>query len=222
VTRTLSRRLVAEAAGTALIVATIVGSGLMAEGLKADPALQLLCNALATAAMLGIAIAVLGPVSGAHFNPAVSLAIAVRRELAWRDLPAYWVAQLAGGIAGTWLAHLMFEEPVLQVSDRVRGGAGAWISEGLATFGLLAVIVLAQKRTSLPLLVASYIGAAYWFTASTSFANPAVTIARSLTDSFSGIRPEDVPAFVAAQFAGALLAVVAVGWVMKDRAQEAS
>lgn len=166
-----------------MLVATVVGSGLMAERLTGDIALQLLCNALATAAMLGVLISLLQPISGAHFNPVVCVVMALRRAMAWREAAAYAAAQLLGGIAGTWLAHAMFNEPVLQMATTVRWGAGQWLAEGVASFGLVAVILMGRRAT-MPVLVAAYIGAAYWFTASTSFANPAVTIARMLTDSF--------------------------------------
>lgn len=210
----LSRRLAAEAAGTCVLVATVVGSGLMAEQLTEDAALQLLCNALATAAMLGVLISLLMPISGAHFNPVVSLVMGLRRAIGWRDVLAYAAAQTAGGIGGTWLAHLMFGEPLLQVADTVRWGTGLWAAEAVAAFGLVAVIMLGAKRT-MPVLVAAYIGAAYWFTASTSFANPAVTIARMLSDSFSGIRPGDGAAFILAQIAGGLAAAAAVRWLIR-------
>jgi glycerol uptake facilitator-like aquaporin len=208
----LSRRLAAEAAGTCLLVATVVGSGLMAERLTADVALQLLCNALATAAMLGVLISLLQPISGAHFNPVVSLVMGLRGALGWRHVPAYAAAQVGGGIAGTWLVHLMFGEPVLQVAGTVRWGAGLWIAEAVAAFGLVAVILLGARRAT-PVLVAAYVGAAYWFTSSTSFANPAVTIARMLSDSFSGIRPGDGAAFIVAQIVGGLLAMAAARWL---------
>jgi len=216
----LSRRLAAEAAGTGLLVATVVGSGLMAERLTGDVALQLLCNALATAAMLGVLICLLQPISGAHFNPVVSVVMALRRAMGWRDAGAYGAAQVLGGIAGTWLAHAMFNEPVLQIASTVRWGAGQWLAEGVASFGLVAVILLG-RRSATPVLVAAYIGAAYWFTASTSFANPAVTIARMFTDSFAGIRPGDGAAFIAAQLVGGLLAMAAVAW-LSPQAQRAN
>jgi glycerol uptake facilitator-like aquaporin len=212
VTAKLPRRLAAEAAGTAFLVIAVVGSGIMAERLTADAALALLCNAVATGAALAVLIAVLGPVSGAHLNPAVTLVAALRRALPPRDAAFYVLAQVAGGIVGTLLAHAMFELPLVALSQQARTGGGQWLAEGLATFGLVAVILIGggSRRDALPWLVGLYITGAYWFTASTSFANPAVTLARTLTDTFSGIRPLDAPGFIAAQSAGALLAVVAV------------
>lgn len=206
------RRWGAEALGSFLLFGCVVGSGIMAERLSGgNVAVALLANTLATAAMLFVLITMLGPVSGAHFNPAVSLAAAVRRELGARDLGAYVAAQLVGGIAGVWAAHLMFELPVLQVSRHVRSGPAQWLSEGIATFGLVLVILgtVRHRPAWVAPAVALYIAAAYWFTASTSFANPAITVARSLTDSFAGIAPPGVPGFIAAQIAGALLAVAA-------------
>ena len=206
------RRWGAEALGSFLLFGCVVGSGIMAERLSGgNVAVALLANTLATAAMLFVLITMLGPVSGAHFNPAVSLAAAVRRELGARDLGAYVAAQLVGGIAGVWAAHLMFDLPVLQVSRHVRSGPAQWLSEGIATFGLVLVILgtVRHRPAWVAPAVALYIAAAYWFTASTSFANPAITVARSLTDSFAGIAPPGVPGFIAAQIAGALLAVAA-------------
>ena len=206
------RRWGAEALGSFLLFGCVVGSGIMAERLSGgNVAVALLANTLATAAMLFVLITMLGPVSGAHFNPAVSLAAAVRRELGARDLGAYVAAQLAGGIGGVWAAHLMFELPVLQVSRHVRSGPAQWLSEAIATFGLVLVILgtVRHRPAWVAPAVALYIAAAYWFTASTSFANPAITVARSLTDSFAGIAPPGVPGFIAAQIAGALLAVAA-------------
>lgn len=215
---TLSRRLAAEALGTCLLVATVVGSGIMAERLTDDGAVALLANTLPTGAVLAVLIAILGPVSGAHFNPVVSLVMALRRELNAPIAALYAIVQVAGGIAGTLLAHAMFELPLLQASQQVRSGNGQWLSEAVAAFGLVLVILAAlrSRPVSVPALVGLYIGAAYWFTASTSFANPAVAIARALTDTFSGIRPLDVPAFIAAQVAGALLAAGLVGWLMPN------
>ena len=211
----LPRRLVAEALGTGLLVATVVGSGIMAERLTQDVALALLGNTLATGAILFVLITVLGPISGAHFNPAVSLVMALRRELPRAWLLPYVVVQVAGGIIGTALAHLMFEAPLVMLSSRLRSGGAQWLSEGVATFGLVLVILLAlrHRAAAIPALVGLYITAAYWFTASTSFANPAVTIARALTESFSGIRPLDVPAFILAQMVGAGLAAALAGWL---------
>jgi len=211
----LSRRLAAEALGTGLLVATVVGSGIMAERLTDDVAVALLANTLPTVAILVVLISLFGPISGAHFNPAVSLVFALRRELSSRELAAYIVVQVIGGIAGAWLVHLMFEAPVLQLSTHIRTGPAQWLSEGVATFGLVLTILigLRQRPDAVPVLVGLYIGAAYWFTASTSFANPAVTIARALSDSFSGIRPLDAPGFIVMQILGALLAAAIAGWL---------
>lgn len=215
----LARPVIAEALGTLLLVSTVVGSGIMAARLTADMALALLGNTVATGAILVVLIGVLGPVSGAHFNPAVSLVMAIRRDLGWMPALAYMAAQVAGGLAGTVLAHLMFDLPMLQASASVRTGAGQWLAEAVATFGLVAVILggLRARPTAMPALVGLYIAAAYWFTASTSFANPAVTLARMLSDSFAGIRPTDVPAFILAQLAGALLALALAGWLFKPQ-----
>lgn len=212
----LPRRLVAEALGTGLLVCTVVGSGIMADRLTGDVALALLGNTIPTGAILVVLITVFGPISGAHFNPAVSLAFAVRRELPLRELAQYVCAQVAGGIAGALLAHAMFELPILQASATVRTGPAQWLAEVVATFGLVAVILggIRFREAAVPWLVGLYITAAYWFTASTSFANPAVAIARGFTDTFSGIRPADVPGFVLAQCAGALLAVALMGWLL--------
>ncbi|MDG4876927.1 aquaporin family protein [Mesorhizobium sp. WSM4935] len=218
----LSRRFVAEALGTGLLVATVVGSGIMAETLTHDTALALLGNTLATGAMLVVLITVLGPISGAHFNPAVSLVFWLNGSLPARDFPAYLLAQLAGGIAGTMAAHLMFALPMLEVATKLRAGPAQWFSEVAATFGLVAVILagLRFERRAVPWLVGLYITAAYWFTASTSFANPAVAVARSLTNTFSGIRPVDLPAFIAAQLLGALIALALMGWLLKPETVE--
>jgi glycerol uptake facilitator-like aquaporin len=214
----LRRRLVAEALGTVLLVATVVGSGIMAENLTRDVALALLGNTLATGAMLVVLISMLGPVSGAHFNPVVTLIFALRRELPPRDALLYVVVQIAGGIAGTMIAHAMFELPLLQASLKIRSGHAQWLAEAVATFGLIAIIVAGQRfaRASLPMLVGLYITAAYWFTASTSFANPAVAMARSLSNTFSGIRMQDVPGFVAAECGGALIALALMGWLLRE------
>ncbi|TFU03871.1 aquaporin family protein [Polymorphobacter arshaanensis] len=207
----MARRLVAEALGSALLFATVVGSGIMALQLAGgNVAVALLANTLATGAMLFVLITVFGPVSGAHFNPAVSLVMALRGDLGRADALAYALVQLGGGIIGVCVAHAMFEAPIWQLSSHVRTGGGQWLAEGVATFGLVLTILGTVRHRSawVPATVALYISAAYWFTASTSFANPAITVARSLSDSFAGIRPVDVPGFVAAQFAGALLAAV--------------
>ncbi len=214
----LTRRAVAEALGTAFLLAAVVGSGIMAERLSGGNAAQaLLCNTLATGAILTVLILVFGPLSGAHFNPAVSIAFALRRELSWIDAAAYVAMQIVGGLVGVWVAHLMFELPVWQVSLNMRSGAGQWLAEFVATFGLLLTILgcLARTPAAIPYAVGLYITSAYWFTASTSFANPAVTIARSLTDTFAGIAPVNAPAFIAAQLFGMLYAVLLVRWLWR-------
>ena len=213
----LPRRVAAEALGTALLVATVVGSGIMAETLTKDVALALLGNTVATGAMLVVLITILGPISGAHFNPAVSLVFTLKGELAAGDAALYMVAQVAGGIAGTIAAHLMYAMPIFMASGHVRTGNAQWFAEWVATFGLVFTILAGIRfaQAAVPLLVGLYITAAYWFTASTSFANPAVAIARSLTNTFSGIRPIDLPGFIAAQIAGALCALALVGWLLR-------
>ncbi|MER8964602.1 aquaporin family protein [Mesorhizobium sp. M0902] len=212
----LPRRLVAEALGTALLVATVVGSGIMADKLTDDVALTLLGNTLPTGAILVMLIAIFGPISGAHFNPAVTLVFALRREIETNAALAYVAAQIAGGIAGTFLAHAMFEFPILQVSATVRTGSGQWIAELVAAFGLVFTILagLRSRPDSIPWLVGLYITAAYWFTASTSFANPAVAIARAFSNTFAGIRPADLPGFIGAELLGALLAMALAGWLL--------
>ena len=205
----LPRRVFAEALGSLLLFACVIGSGVMAERLAGgDVAVALLGNTLATAAMLLVLVSILGPVSGAHMNPAVTLVAVVRRELRAADGLAYLAAQLFGGLAGVLLAHAMFEMPLWELGVKVRSGAGQWLSEGVATFALVLAILggVRHKPGWVPVIVAAVITAGYWFTASTSFANPAITLARALTDSFSGIRPIDAPAFIAAQFASAILA----------------
>ncbi len=217
----LSKRIAAEALGSALLLATVVGSGIMAERLSAgNIGVALLANAIATGCALYGLIMMFGPVSGAHFNSVVSVVMTLRRELAWRDLPFFLVAQVVGGLAGVGLAHAMFDLPLLQHGVKVRSSPGLWIAEAVATFGLLLTILAlkSQARTIVASAVALYITAAYWFTASTSFTNPAVTIARSFTDSFSGIRLADAPAFMAAQIIGALLALALSNWLFSDRA----
>ena len=215
----LPRRLAAEALGTALLVATVVGSGIMAETLTKDVALALLGNTLPTGAMLVVLITILGPVSGAHFNPAVSLVFALKRELTPREALLYILAQVAGGIAGTMIAHAMFALPLIDVSLKMRTGGAQWFAEGVAAFGLVATILggVRFNRAAVPWLVGLYITAAYWFTASTSFANPAVAIARSMTNTFSGIRPADLPGFIMAETGGALVALVVMGWLLGGR-----
>ncbi|WP_423065544.1 aquaporin [Devosia sp. CN2-171] len=214
---TLSRRVAAEGLGTALLVATVVGSGIMADRLTNDTAMALMGNTIPTGAILFVLITILGPISGAHFNPAVTAVFALRKELDWSSAAGYVVAQVLGGIIGAVAAHLMFELPALQLATHARTGASQWLSEAIAAFGLVAVILggLRAKAQAIPALVGLYITAAYWFTASTSFANPAVTIARSLTDTFSGIRPVDALAFILAQLVGALLALALAGWLFK-------
>lgn len=216
----LRRRLAAEALGTAALVATVVGSGIMAQTLTQDVALALLGNTIATGAMLVVLITTLGPISGAYFNPAVSLVFALRRDLPGREAALYTVAQLGGGIAGTAAAHLMFALPVFAASQHVRTGGAQWFSEWVATFGLVAVILAGIRfaQAAVPWLVGLYITAAYWFTASTSFANPAVAVARALTDTFSGIRPLDLPGFIVAQLAGAVCALGLMTWLLRHPA----
>ncbi len=207
-TKPLSHRLLAEGLGSALLAATVVGSGIMAERLSSgNMAVALLANTGATVAVLATLIALLGPLSGAHLNPAVSLIEALRRRLTWGDAGLYTVVQIAGCCFGALLAHVMFELPLWQASAHVRTGPAQWLAEGVATFGLLLVVLGHRRSEDAPWMVACWIGAAYWFTASTSFAYPAITIARSLTNTFSGIRPVDMPAFILAQLLGALVAL---------------
>ncbi|MBL9064559.1 MIP/aquaporin family protein [Tabrizicola sp.] len=210
------RALVAEALGTALLVATVIGSGVMADRLSGGSvALALLANTLATGAILVVLITTLGPLSGAHFNPVVSLVMALRRNLPWRRLAPYVAAQIAGGAAGAILANLMFDLAPVTLSDTARGGTGQLISESVATFTLIGAILggLAFAPQAIPWLVGLTITSAYWFTASTSFANPAVTLARSLSDSFAGIAPASTPGFIIAQLAGALVGTALWGWL---------
>jgi len=218
---TLSRRLVAEALGTAFLLATIIGSGIMGERLAGgNIAIALLANALATGAALVALIHTFGSVSGAHFNPAVTLVMMLRGEIPRRDAGAYMAVQVAGAVAGVACAHLMFGEPLFFASLKMRTGWSQWWSELVATFGLLMVILGCARNcvAAVPYVVGAYITAAYWFTASTSFANPAVTLARTVSDTFAGIRPVDAPMFVVAQLAGALLAAVVMGWMLgKER-----
>jgi len=214
----LTRRLAAEALGTGLLVATVVGSGIMADKLTSDTALALLGNTLPTGAILVVLITILGPISGAHFNPAVTLIFALRRELEAGAAPLYILSQIAGGIAGSLLAHAMFELPLFEMSQTVRTGTGQWIAEAVAAFGLVFTILagLRSRPDAIPWLVGLYITAAYWFTASTSFANPAVAIARAFTDTFAGIRPIDLPGFITAEIAGALLGMAMAGWLLAE------
>jgi glycerol uptake facilitator-like aquaporin len=218
----LNRRLAAEALGTMLMVATIVGSGIMAESLTRDTAIALLGNTLPTGAILVVLITILGPVSGAHFNPAVSVIFALKRELMPREAFAYIAAQVAGGIAGTLIAHAMFALPLWEASLKVRTGGPQWLAEGVAAFGLVATILAGLKfnRPAIPWLVGLYITAAYWFTSSTSFANPAVAVARSLTNTFSGIRPFDLPGFIAAELAGAIIALWLMNWLLHPQSED--
>jgi glycerol uptake facilitator-like aquaporin len=215
----LGRRFCAEALGTAGLLAVVVGSGIMGESLAGgNTAIALLANSLATAGGLYVLILGLGPISGAHLNPAVTLTMAVARTFPWRDVPAYLLAQVTGAIAGAWIAHAMFALPILQLSSKVRSGPSQWLAEALAAFGLIACIRLVGRAspTAVAGAVAAYIGAAYWFTASTSFANPAVTVARSLSDTFAGIRLLDAPMFIAAQLVGALLGVATTAWLERE------
>jgi glycerol uptake facilitator-like aquaporin len=212
----MTRRLAAEFVGTAALLIAVVGSGIMAEQLAAgNVAVALLANAVATGAALVVLITVFAPLSGAHFNPAVSLFFALRGELPWQDAGRYALVQTIAAVIGVWLAHLMFEMPVLQVSTHLRDGPAQWLAEFIATFGLLLTIAggLRAAPASIPMLVGLYITGAYWFTASTSFANPAVTIARSLTDSFAGIAPSSAPGFIAAQVLAVALAAPALKWL---------
>ena len=211
----LAQRGVAECLGTAFLLAAVVGSGVMAAKLsEGNGALALLCNTLPTGAILTVLILTFGPISGAHLNPAVSVALALRRSLPARTAAIYIGAQVIGAVAGVWAAHVMFELPLWQLSGTVRTGPGQWFAEAVATFGLLLTILGCSARapSAVPFAVGLYITSAYWFTASTSFANPAVTIARSLSDTFAGIAPAGVAAFIAAQFVGMLAAVVLGRW----------
>ena len=219
----MNRALFAEGLGSFFLFATVVGSGIMAESLAGgNVAIALIGNTLATAAMLFVLITMLGPISGAHFNPAVTLVFALRREIGAGAALAYGAVQLAGGVIGVWAAHLMFDLPIWQRSTTARTGVGQWAGEAIATFGLVLTILatLEARRDRVPVSVALYIAAGYWFTSSTSFANPAITVARSLSDTFAGIAPGDVPGFVAAQFAGALAAMGAAA-VLFPRGQSA-
>lgn len=221
----LARKLVAEGLGTAFLLATVVGSGIMADRLSdGNTALALLGNTIPTGAILVVIILIFGPVSGAHFNPAVTVAFLARREIPVPAALLYMIVQIAGGIAGAAAAHVMFELPIVQISETVRAGPAQMFSEGVATFGLLAAIfgTLRWRPEAVPYAVGLFITAAYWFTASTSFANPAVTIARSLTDTFSGISPANVPGFLFAQLSAALLASVFFGWLLDGSKHTAS
>ena len=221
----LNRRLAAEFVGTALLLATVVGSGIMAENLAGgNVAIALLGNTVATGAILMVLILIFGPISGAHFNPAVTFAFLLRRDIGSSDAAVYVAVQVAGGLAGTLVAHLMFEEPLLMLGATARTGIGQWTGEAVATFGLVGTILgcLRARPEAVPYAVGLFITAGYWFTSSTSFANPAVTIARSLSDTFAGIRPADAPAFIAMQFAGAALATALFGWFALARGEARS
>lgn len=213
----LGRRTGAEALGTALLVATVVGSGIMAETLTKDVALALLGNTLPTGAILVVLITILGPISGAHFNPAVTLVFTLTRTITARDAVFYVVAQIVGGVVGTVLAHAMFALPLITLSLKMRSGSAQCLAEAVAAFGLVATILggLRFHKAAIPWLVGLYITAAYWFTASTSFANPAVAIARSLTNTFSGIRPADLPGFIVAELVGAVAGLVLMAWLLQ-------
>ena len=216
----LGRRLAAEGIGSFFLFAGVIGSGVMAEALSGgNVAVALLANTMATGAILFVMIAMLGPVSGAHFNPAVSGVMAARGELSWREAVVYVAAQLAGGLAAVAAVHLMFDLPILQYSAKARAGIGQWAGEMVATFGLILTIlgIVRHRKEWVAPAVALYIVAAYWFTSSTSFANPAITIIRSLSDSFAGIAPGDVPGFIAAQIVGAGLAALAGRWLFDER-----
>jgi glycerol uptake facilitator-like aquaporin len=213
---TLSRRLAGEALGSFFLFAAVIGSGVMAERLSGgNVALALLGNTLATGAILFVLITMLAPVSGAHFNPAVSLVVRLHGAITTRTALLYVLAQLTGGVLGVWMAHLMFDLPVLQFSEKARSGLGQWTGEAVATFGLILTILGTEKaaRRWVPASVALYITAAYWFTSSTSFANPAITLARSLSDTFAGIAPGDAPAFIVAQVSGAVVAAYLARWL---------
>ena len=218
----LTQRLFSEWLGTAFLLAAVVGSGIMAAKLAGgNGAVALLCNTLATGAILVVLISVFGPLSGAHFNPAVSLAFALRAALPWPDAALYIAVQVVGGIVGVWAAHLMFELPLWQFSAISRTGSGQWLAEAVATFGLVLTIFgcVARAPSAIPFAVGLYITSAYWFTASTSFANPAVTIARSLSDTFAGIAPAGVLAFILAQLVGMFVAVAVAVWLWPNAAK---
>ena len=217
----LGRRIAAEGLGSFFLFACVIGSGIMAQNLSGgNVAVALLGNTLATGAILFVLITMLGPISGAHMNPAVSLVAATRSELRWSEAVLYIAAQLAFGILGAWAAHLMFDLPTLQLSVKARTGLGQWTGEAVATFGLILTILgtVKHRREWVPASVALYITAAYWFTSSTSFANPAITVARSLSDTFAGIAPQDVPLFIAAQLTGAALAALTARWLFPTSA----
>ena len=221
----LPRRLVAEFLGTAFLLATVIGSGIMGWSLAdGNSAIALLGNTIATGAILAVLILIYGPVSGAHFNPAVTISFVLQRSLGWRDAVLYISVQLLGGLFGAAIAHIMFGEPLFAASTTARTGLAKWTAEGVATFGLVATILgcVRFRPEAVAYAVGLYITAGYWFTSSTSFANPAVTIARSLTDTFSGIRPIDAPGFIAAQFIGAVIATVVIVWLVGRADQDDS
>jgi glycerol uptake facilitator-like aquaporin len=221
---TLTRRCAAECLGTALLLAAVVGSGIMGDRLSGgNVAIALLANTIATGAALVVLILTFGPMSGAHFNPAVTLVLATQRRFPWREFPAYVMTQVLGALIGVVVAHMMFAEAVFQLSGHARAGPAQLLSEFVATFGLLGVVLGCGRHRpdSVPMAVGLYITSAYWFTASTSFANPAVTLARSFTDTFGGIRPADAPGFVVAQLAGALAASVLFRWFAAARQENA-
>ncbi len=216
---TLERRLMAEWLGAFSLLATVIGSGIMAERLSdGNVAIALLGNTIPTGAILVVLITIFGPISGAHFNPAVTLSFALRREIEKRDAGLYVIAQVFGGIVGVLAAHVMFEHPLIDPSTTIRSGIGQWVGEFVATFGLVGTILACIKArpTAVPMVVGLYITAAYWFTSSTSFANPAVTIARGFSDTFAGIAPTDVAAFIAVQLVAAVLATWFFGWLLED------
>lgn len=216
----LSKQLAAEAIGTAFLLMAVVGSGIMAERLAAgNGAIALLANTLATGAALTVLITLFAPLSGAHFNPAITLVFALRREISWCNALLYIVVQIVAAIAGVWIAHAMFALPVLEVSQKLRDGSAQALAEFVATFGLVLTVLggVRHRPLAVPALVGLYIAAAYWFTASTSFANPAVTLARSLSDTFAGIAPGSAPAFIAAQLAGAACGFMVCGWLFGEK-----
>jgi glycerol uptake facilitator-like aquaporin len=218
-TYSLPQRLAAEAVGTLLLLATVIGSGIMGDSLAGgNVAIALLGNTLPTGAILYVLITMFGPISGAHFNPAVSLAFAIRGDISWREFGLFVLVQIVAAILGVWLAHAMFDQSILQLSVKQRTGMGQWISEGVATFGLVAAIFIAIKtnKDSVAWVVGLYITAAYWFTASTSFANPAVAISRCLSNTFAGIRPSDVLPFVVVQLVATMVAVLYCRWQLDD------
>ena len=217
----LSRKLLAELLGSMLLLATVIGSGIMAERLSGgNTGLALLANTAATVGMLYVLIEALGPISGAHFNPVVSAALAARGEHAWRELAPYVIVQLVGAVLGAWLAHAMFDMSVVQLSTKVRSGPGQWIAEVVATAGLLLTVFRAPQGKASS-MVAAYIGAAYWFTASTSFANPAAVVGRMFSDSFAGISPASAPAFVAAEISGGIVAMALLSWLGRAEKMDA-